>query len=120
MSSDIPAGDCSGRACGFGVYGGEVDCDTGSGSCWTARMVEAEDSTFHDKTLQEATRQIREIIERVPPDANGRKLSFVHTEDGTILAWVNHGKPFSAGTVTLESGRDEVRKALGLIVPTGK
>ena len=119
MKSDVPIG-CSGLACGFGAFGDEVSCDTGSGSCWTAMMAEAEDSVFHDKTLQEATREIRAILERIPPDPAGRKLSFVHTEDGTILAWVNHGKPFRAGTVTLESGKDNVRKALKLKVSTAE
>ena len=115
MNSEIP-GECSGLACGFGAFGDEVNCDTGSGSCWTAMMAEAEDTMFHDKTVQEDTRQIREIIDRIPADPKGRKLSFVHTEDGTILAWVNHGNPFPEGTVTLESGRDNVRKALKLKV----
>jgi hypothetical protein len=115
MNSDVPGG-CSGFACGFGAFGDEVNCDTGSGSCWTAMMADAEDSAFYDKTLQTATQEIRAILEQIPPDPNGRKLSFVHTEDGTILAWVNHGKPFPAGTVTLESGKDNVRKALKLKV----
>jgi hypothetical protein len=119
MSSDLPI-DCMGFACGFGAFGNEVNCDTGSGSCWTAMMAEAEDSPFHDKTLQAATQEIKAILDRIPSDPNGRKLSFVHTEDGTILAWVNHGKPFPAGTVTLESGRDDVRKALNLRVPSGE
>ena len=113
MNSEVP-GECSGFACGFGAFGDEVNCDTGSGSCWTALMCEAEPSRFHDKALQEATRQIRAILERIPPDPKGRKLSFVHTEDGTMLAWVNHGKPFPPGAVKLESGRDKVRKALKL------
>jgi hypothetical protein len=115
MNSDVPGG-CSGFACGFGAFGDEVNCDTGSGSCWTAMMADAEDSAFYDKTLRTATQEIRAILEQIPPDPNGRKLSFVHTEDGTILAWVNHGKPFPAGTVTLESGKDNVRKALKLKV----
>lgn len=119
MNSDVPVG-CSGFACGFGAFGDEVNCDTGSGSCWTAFMCEAETSRFHDEVLQDATRAIKAILDRIPPDPNGRKLSFVHTEDGTMLAWVNHGKPSSPGTVKLDSGRDAVRKALRLKVRGGK
>jgi hypothetical protein len=116
MNSDVPGG-CSGFACGFGAFGDEVNCDTGSGSCWTAMMAEAETSGFHDAALQKATMEIQSILKSIPPDPKGRKLSFVNTEDGTILAWVNHGKPFPTGTVTLESGKDDVRKALKLKVP---
>ena len=113
MNSDVPIG-CSGIACGFGAFGDEVNCDTGSGSCWTAFMGEAETSRFHDAALQAATSEIKAILDRIPPDPKGRKLSFVHTEDGTILAWVNHGAPSHPDTVTLHSGRDKVRKALKL------
>ena len=116
MMSELP-GNCRGRECGFGAFGEELGCDTGSGSCWTAVMAEARTSSFHDEELQKATKQIKEIIDRVPADPKGRKLSFVHTEDGTILAWVNHGTPFPAGTVTFASGKDKVREALGIIVP---
>ena len=116
MMSELP-GNCRGRECGFGAFGEELGCDTGSGSCWTAVMAEARTSSFHDEELQKATKQIKEIIDRVPADPKGRKLSFVHTEDGTILAWVNHGTPFPAGTVTFASGKEKVREALGIIVP---
>lgn len=119
MNSEVPGG-CSGIACGFGAFGDEVNCDTGSGSCWTALMCEAETSRFHDAVLQTATKEIKAILERIPADPKGRKLSFVHTEDGTMLAWVNHGKPSRPDTVTLHSGRDKVRKALRLKVRNAK
>ena len=109
-----------GRECSFGAFGGGLGCDTGSGSCWTAMIAEADESDFHDLQLQKATREIREIIERIPADPKGRKLSFVHTEDGTILAWVNHGTPFPHDAITLKSGKDKVRKALKLKVKGGK
>lgn len=114
------SGNCMGHECGFGAFGDELGCDTGTGSCWSAMMAEADESDFHDPVLQKATREMREIIEKIPADPKGRKLSFVHTEDGTILAWVNHGKPFPADTITLKSGKDKVRKALKLKVKGGK
>ena len=107
-------GPCVGRMCGFAAFGGDIECITGSGSCWAAVLCEAERSSFHDETLQKATEQIKEILGRIPPDSDGRKLSFVHTDHGTLLAWVRHGGAETTGATTFESGRDEVAKALGI------
>ena len=115
MSFEVP-GDCFGKACGFGAFGGEIGCDTGSGSCWSAIMVSADTSSFHDEVLQKATKQIQEILEQIGEDPKGRKLSFVHSTHGTMLAWVNHGVTFPQGTITIDNDPDEVAKALGIRV----
>jgi hypothetical protein len=111
MKLDVPA-DCSGRMCGFTAFGESLGCESGSGSCWEALLCEAERSSFHDEPLQEATRRIKEVLESIPPDREGRKLSFVHTDHGTLLAWVHHGLQAENGAVRFENGPDEVAKAL--------
>lgn len=113
MNSELP-GNCSGRSCGFTAFAGGLGCDDGPGSCWTARMLDAETSSFHDQTLQDATRKIREVLESIPEDKEGRKLSFVHTTHGTILAWVHHGVKAPERSITIDSDPEEVAKALGL------
>lgn len=77
-------------------------------------MLSADESGFHDKALQEATQRISEILDAIPKDKDGRKLSFVHTKEGTILAWVRHGIDMPKGAVTIESEPHELHKALGL------
>lgn len=113
MGLEVP-GDCSGRMCGYSAFNGDLGCETGSGSCWVAFMVEADTSAFHDETLQNATREIKAILEAIPKDPEGRKLSFVHTEHGTMLAWVRHGVTVPDGKVTFDSGPDKVKEALGI------
>lgn len=104
--------DCSGRLCGYGEFKGSLGCDTGPGSCWQANMLEADVSSFHDECLQDATAKIGEILKNIPPDPAGRKLSFVHTRSGSILAWVLHGINLPDDAVTIESDPEEVKRAL--------
>jgi hypothetical protein len=106
------SGDCSGRLCGYGAFDDGLGCDSGPGTCWVAYLLEAEESSFHDETLQNATQQIKKILDDIPADREGRKLSFVHTKQGTLLAWVQHGVSFPEGTVTIEDGHDELMRAL--------
>ena len=110
----VEPGDCVGRLCGYGVAHGKVGCDSGDGSCWAARLLEADVSGFHDETLQEATLRIKAILDAIPPDADGRKLSFVHTENGTLLAWVNHAAGLPPDAVTYSDDPDMVAAALRL------
>lgn len=113
MDFDVP-GDCSGKMCGYSVFNGDLGCESGSGSCWVANLVEANTSVFHDEVLQDATLQIKAILEGIPADPEGRKLSFVHTEHGTMLGWVRHGVTQPNGKVTFDSGAERVKEALGL------
>src|SRR5688500_10649980 len=88
---DIPHANCSGGMCSFGEFSGELGFESDDGGCWTARMAEAERTTkFHDKTLYDATAEIQNILNGIAKPTDGRQLSFVHTDDGTILAWVRH------------------------------
>lgn len=110
----LPDGNCSGLLCGYAAFAGGVNCVVDDGSCWQARMVEAEISDFHDKTLQEANYRIKEILDGLPPEKDGMQLSFVHTEKGALLAWVRHGVKPTEDAVTIRSGHDRVSKALNL------
>lgn len=106
--------DCSGRLCGYGAKSG-VDCAGGIGSCWAANLLEARVSGFHDARLQAATRQIKSILEGIGQDSEGRKLSFVHTKMGTMLAWVGHVDRLGDDVVTYDSPDEELARTLGLI-----
>ena len=109
---------CRGTACGFGAIGRDVGCTGGDGSCWSANFITADESVFHPSELQEATERIKEILDRLVSRPDGRKLSFIHTPFGTLLAWVKHGQPFATGAVTSANTPEEIAEALGLIVDT--
>jgi len=82
---------CSNKnPCDFAVKG-DANCQAGTGSCTVAQIAEADFSVFHDETLMKATQQIKQILEAIPPDPQGRTLSFLHTSMGSLLAWVRHG-----------------------------
>jgi hypothetical protein len=85
-------GECSfGMGCSWVVMSdGSAACEVGTSTCDVAKLLEAELSTFHDATLAEATRKISEVLEGIPPDPQGRKLAFLHTNFGSLLAWVEH------------------------------
>ena len=108
---------CTGGMCSFGVYNEDLNCETGDGSCWTARMAEAEStSKFHDKELYEATAKIHEILNGISKPADGRQLSFVHTDDGTILAWVRHNGAHK-DAIKYKHGHEKVKKVLKIKGP---
>lgn len=113
--------DCIDGACGYGLWETAAkdgtmmlnsSCDVGGGSCRTARLLELDESPIHDKTLQDATRKIKEILESIPTGTDGRELSFLHTKNGTVLAWIQHGVKFPPDAVTFESDPDEVDRLL--------
>ncbi len=89
MANGSPTG-CAGKACQHVILDDEAACETGTSTCTMAKLLEAEPSGFHDKNLIEATRKIRQVLESIPPDPRGRKLSLLHTNFGSLLAWVDH------------------------------
>ena len=100
--------------CTYEVVNGVIICVPGLSACSPVSFLEAEESGFHDCNLIEATAAIKEILAKIPPDPNGRKLSFLHTEMGTLLAWVQHGGQPSDGAVTASDDNGEVAAALKL------
>lgn len=103
---------CVGKMCGFSAFTKEVACSGGNGSCWSAMMLEADESPFHDKSLQEATAIIRKALNSIPADPDGRKLSFVHTPNGTLLAWVTHSEDAPSGGLGYYDDQNELAKVL--------
>lgn len=111
-----PAG-CVGPNCDWAGTGKGLQCVDGTGGCASACLCEAEESSFHDKNLEEATRKINRILARIPADPKGRKLSFCDTHMGTFLAWVKHsGKAPGRKAVTRNDDDAKVAKALKLKV----
>lgn len=113
METDKLSG-CVGKMCGFSAFTKEVACTGGNGSCWTANILEADESPFHDKALQEATAIIRKALNAIPKDPEGRQLSFLHTPMGTLLAWVKHEETAPDGGVGYQDDPSELAKVLRL------
>ena len=114
MGNESSITACRG-ACDYAVFEDSASCSTGSGSCSVAVLLEAEPSGFHDENLIAATQQIREILAAIPPDADGRKLSFIRTNMGSLLAWMDHsGATVPDGAVTAEDDDATIAAALRL------
>ena len=107
---------CGGRTggCSFQANDGALACVPGSGDCSPVSILEAEESSFHDCNLIEATRAIKEILAKIPQDPDGRNLSFIRTGMGTLLAWVDHGAEVVEGAVTGEDDDATIAAALKL------
>jgi hypothetical protein len=82
--------------------------------CDMAVLVEANESTFHDSQLIQATQAINEILTQIPADAEGRNLSFLRTKWGFLLAWVDHGAEPIEGAITSDSDDATFAAALGI------
>lgn len=108
---------CSGRdaKCKWVHTPGPLSCVAGDVStCNMVNILEAEESDFHDSNLVAATAAIKEILANIPPDANGRNLSFLHTNMGQLLAWVEHGGTAAEGGVTADDDDETVATTLKL------
>ncbi len=107
---------CRGGMCDFALElaTGNNFCVSGDGSCMLADLLEAEPSNFHDRTLVEATAAIKQILAGVPEDADGRKLSFLITDLGILLAWTDHNSEAPAKVVTARDSKEVVTQALKL------
>ncbi len=112
MGNGITA--CRGT-CDFAISNDSAACGTGTGTCAVAELLEAEPSGFHDENLIAATQQIRAILAAIPPDSAGRKLSFIRTNMGELLAWMDHsGAEVPEGAVTAEDDDATIAQALRL------
>ena len=112
MGNGITA--CKG-ACDYTVYSNSAACNTGTGTCAVAKLLEAELSGFHDENLIAATQQIKAILAAIPPDPAGRQLSFIRTNMGELLAWMDHsGAEVSEEGVTADDDDATIAAALRL------
>ena len=107
---------CSGKRCGFNIQVTKeaAGCSEGDGSCFEAQVLTAERSNFHDEKLIDATAKIQEILAGIGRDPEGRQLSFINTNMGLLLAWVEHGIPVPPGAVTDKDDDDTIGQALKL------
>lgn len=105
---------CRAGNCGYQAKDDKVGCSTAPGNCRPVSLLEAEASGFHDASLIAATTAIKGILANIPADANGRTLSFIHTNMGTLLAWVEHGHDAWEGAVTGEDDDATIAAALKL------
>ncbi len=112
---------CQGPTCDWVKGKGSGDCVDGTGGCVPPPLLEAYESSFHDKNLQEATKKINRILARIPEDTKGRQLSFCETNMGLVLGWVKHGGKAGSGPVVTRRDDDaKVIKALKLKVKEAK
>jgi len=115
MSTEEVSRDCgSGRQCGYAVFSGDVGCTDGGNYFW-AEMLSAKESNFHDAALVKATGEINSILSSLSKDAGERRLSFLQTPLGIMLAWVRHDLKIPEDAVTAESPAGDIIVALGLI-----
>lgn len=120
MSNGTDPQGCTGQECIWTLTGGggQPGCEPGNSSCTNAKLLTAAPSVFHDQTLIDLTEQINALLQAVPPDPAGRKLSFMHTRMGPLLGWVEHGQEGggTAEAVTAASDNATIIQALGLLV----
>lgn len=118
MSDENNVRSCGDIYCRWVMTGnGAPGCVEGEDGCLNARLLTAAPSDFHDQALVALTQQINALLQAVPPDPAGRKLSFMVTRMGVLLAWVNHGQEgdVPADAVTAASDNTTIIQALGLI-----
>lgn len=112
--NDDPIG-CGTRTCSHNISpDGVLGCSGGDGDCWRVNLLEAEPSDFHDAGLIDATQKIKRILAEIPADEGGRKLSFVHTRMGTLLAWVKEGADVHPNAITAKDDDATIARALKL------
>jgi hypothetical protein len=85
--------------------------------CHNLSLLRAEESTFHDQALIDATEQInaifRELREKAP---GGRHLALINTSLGLLLIWAEEAtEPPERPFVTYRSREKQIREALGLV-----
>ena len=113
MSNGGPTG-CIGKACDFVIKDDDATCESGTSTCSVAKLLQAKPSGFHPQVLIDATNKINQILGAIPADPSGRTLSFLHTNDGSLLAWVDHKAAAPADGVRASADDATVAKALRL------
>lgn len=110
---DLEAG-CTSRKCDYAIneLTGIVGCINGSGTCSAARILSGRITESHDAELEAASKEIQAILDGLEANANGRKLSFLNTDEGLFLAWVDHSQPAALGSIRREDGHEKVAMAL--------
>jgi hypothetical protein len=113
MDNGGPTG-CVGKACEYVIKDDKATCESGHTTCTRAKLLEANASGFHDARLIAATIQINQILDGIPADSGGRALSLLHTNDGSLLAWVDHNAVAPRDGVRSTADDATIAKALRL------
>jgi hypothetical protein len=97
-------------------------CGPGGGGCVSAMLfspLDSEERAFHPTELREATEAINEILETLRNNApEGKELSFLRIPGGgAMLAWMEQGVEIPPDAVTPNSPQEEIKQALGLVMP---
>lgn len=113
MTLQRPDKPCGGDRCSYNidVAKDRINCDVGDGSCLSATFLAAEESSFHDKELIEATKSINEILAKISKK-DDVELSLLNTKGGLMFAWVHHDGKTSSTDITSKNTDDEIRAAL--------
>lgn len=106
---------CLDSLCDYSAALGRIACVGGGGGYARAIVRDASLSDFYDQTLRDASYQIREILSRIPKDADGRMLAMLNTRQGFLLAWVEHSDEEPEPGITIANSEEEIARALGLI-----
>ncbi len=113
MSNGGPQG-CIGKACDFVIKDDDATCESGTSTCSVAKLLQAAPSGFHPQQLIDVTNKINQILDAIPADPRGRTLSLLHTNDGSLLAWVDHKAAAPADGVRPDDDEATVARALRL------
>jgi len=113
MSDLFTKSICIGKSCGWNAFSRDVGCSSGNGSCLLAEVLTADESDFYTADLKEASEQIQKILSNIKR-RRGRKLAFLGTPFGVLLAWVRHDVNVPDTATTSDSSLKEIKKALGL------
>ena len=90
----------------------KVFCDGSGTDCVKPKFATGKVTNVHTQHLADATQKIIEVLNQIPPDPDGRSVSFVKTTQGFRLAWVyNAPRPANAAEITDEG---EIAKLLGI------
>jgi hypothetical protein len=92
-------------------------CSGRPNTCNNLKLLQAEDSYFHDEALIEATDRINAILAEVRDSAPpGEHLAMIDTTKGLLLAWAEAIEPPDdlSPYVTADSPEEDIEDALGL------
>jgi hypothetical protein len=97
----------------------DISCGDGNGTCARAQFLDAQESNFYTRALQDASRRMQAILDEIGSDANGRELCFLNAKNGVLLAWAVEEEVVPTSGITAENSFEEISAALGLVNAEG-
>jgi hypothetical protein len=117
MSSEmLVKNPCSSSSCGWNLLASskELGCSTGDGSCFSAELLLAADSSFFPKELQDATSDNNDMLSKISSPDPDVDLAFIQTPFGLMLAFVKHDAVVPMNAININSSEKEIAEGLGL------